>query len=284
MSRTNTVDTSALAGESPVGTPRLGLHYLRTTMADRSAIEWTDATWNPVVGCTKVSPGCAHCYAERLVRRFVAAFPRGFRVTLRADALPLPLRWRRPRMVFVNSMSDLFHPEVPDTYIAEVFGVMAACPQHTFQVLTKRADRLERLAQRLPWPENIWAGVSVESNWYLSRVDALRRVPAAVRFVSAEPLLGSLASLELEGIDWVIAGGESQPQARPALLDWFRDLRDCCGRSGVPFFLKQLGGHPDKRGETKAVLDGRLWRQMPNSPEEVTLPVWPDRADLQPVV
>jgi len=253
-------------------------------MADHSAIEWTDATWNPVVGCTKTSPGCAHCYAERLVHRFASTFRRGFQVTLRPEALTVPLRWRRPRMVFVCSLSDLFHPEVPDAYIADVFRAMAACGQHTFQVLTKRTDRLASLAAHLPWPAHIWAGVSVESPRYLSRIDALRRVPAAVRFVSAEPLLAPLAPLDLRHIDWLIAGGESQPGARPASLEWFRQLRDACLMSGVPFFLKQLGGHPDKRGGEKALLDGRRWHQRPGSREQVSLPVWSDRADLQPVI
>lgn len=253
-------------------------------MADHSPIEWTDATWNPVTGCTKVSPGCAHCYAERLVHRFASTFPRGFRITLRPEALTLPQHWRRPRMVFVNSMSDLFHPDVPDAFIADVFQVMTACPQHTFQILTKRPDRLAQLASHLPWPKNIWAGVSVESSRYLGRLEALRRVPAAVRFLSAEPLLGLLRPLNLRGMDWLIAGGESQSGARPAALEWFRELRDQSVHAGVPFFLKQLGGHPNKRGGDRAVLDGRCWRQWPGSCEEASLPIRPHRADLLPIV
>jgi protein gp37 len=230
---------------------------------DRTAIEWTDSTWNPTVGCTKVSPGCDRCYAERVTQRFPTTFPNGFALTLRPDALELPLKWRRPRMVFVNSMSDLFHKSVPDAYIQQVFDVMQRSPQHTFQVLTKRAERAARLASRLPWPENVWMGVSVESAAYTWRLDFLRRVPAVVRFLSAEPLLGSLDGINLTGIHWVIAGGESQPGARPCDLRWLRELRDSCRRSDTAFFLKQLGGHPSKRGGDEAVLDGRLWHGMP---------------------
>ena len=236
---------------------------------DHTNIEWTDSTWNPTVGCTKVSPGCERCYAERITRRFPASFPNGFALTLRPDALDLPLKWRRPRMVFVNSMSDLFHQNIPDEYIRDVFGVMEQCPQHTFQVLTKRAERLARIAQRLPWPMNVWMGVSVENADYSWRVRYLRHVPAAIRFLSAEPLFGSLRGLDLSGIHWVIAGGESQPGARPCDLRWLRELRDACRRSGAAFFLKQLGGHPSKRGGLEAVLEGRLWREMPRKADAV---------------
>jgi protein gp37 len=236
-----------------------------TTMAEHSAIEWTESTWNPTVGCTKVSPGCDRCYAERMALRFPKTFPNGFDLTVRPAALDLPKHWRRPRTIFVNSMSDLFHADVPETYIARVFEVMVACPQHTFQVLTKRAERLARLAPRLPWPSNVWMGVSVESAAYRWRIDYLRQTPAAVRFVSAEPLLDALPHLKLEGIDWLIAGGESQPGARPADERWFADLRDQCQRSGVSFFLKQLGGHPSKRGGDKAILEGRRWVELPTS-------------------
>jgi protein gp37 len=232
-------------------------------MADHSAIEWTEATWNPTNGCTKVSPGCDRCYAERVARRFPKTFPNGFELTLRPAALELPLRWRRPRTIFVNSMSDLFHADVPESYIADVFDVMVRAPQHTYQVLTKRAERLARLAPRLPWPPQIWMGVSVESPRYSWRVDYLRRTPAAVRFVSAEPLLAALPNLNLQGIDWLIAGGESQPGARPAATAWFEDLRDQCAAAGVAFFLKQLGGHPSKRGGEQATLDGRRWIELP---------------------
>ena len=247
-------------------------------MADHSAIEWTDATWNPTVGCTKVSPGCDHCYAERLTHRFAKVYPKGFSLTLRPEALDLPTRWRRPRRVFVNSMSDLFHAQVPESYIRDVFAVMATCPQHRFQVLTKRAERLARFAKELPWPANVWMGVSVETTEYLWRIDYLRRVPAAVRFVSAEPLLGSLGGLDLTDIHWLIAGGESQAGARPASLDWFRELRDACLSSRVAFFLKQLGGHPLKRGGDLARLDGRRWTQWPS--EQVALASGFDSGDL----
>ena len=234
-------------------------------MADHSAIEWTEATWNPTTGCTKVSPGCDRCYAERIALRFPKTFPNGFALTLRHDALDLPMHWRRPRMIFVNSMSDLFHVDVPDSYIAEVFDVMVGKPQHTYQVLTKRAQRLARLAKRLPWPANVWMGVSVETPKFRWRIDYLRQAPATVRFISAEPLLAALPKLNLEGIQWLIAGGESQPGARPAQIEWFEDLRDQCNRAGVAFFLKQLGGHPSKRGAERALLDGRRWIELPLS-------------------
>jgi len=234
-------------------------------VADHSAIEWTEATWNPTSGCTKVSPGCDRCYAERIALRFPKTFPNGFALTLRHDALDLPMHWRRPRMIFVNSMSDLFHVDVPDSYIAEVFDVMVGTPQHTYQVLTKRAQRLARLAKRLPWPANVWMGVSVETPKFRWRIDYLRQAPATVRFISAEPLLAALPKLNLEGIQWLIAGGESQPGARPAQIEWFEDLRDQCNRAGVAFFLKQLGGHPSKRGAERALLAGRRWIELPLS-------------------
>jgi len=177
----------------------------------------------------------------------------------------LPLRWRRPRMIFVNSMSDLFHADVPESFIAQVFDVMVRARQHTFQVLTKRAMRLASIAPHLPWPENVWMGVSVESAKYTWRVNALRKVPASVRFISAEPLLGDLATLDLRGIHWLIAGGESQPGAREAKTEWFQGLRDQCQAAGVAFFLKQLGGHPSKRSGEKAVLDGRRWTELPSA-------------------
>lgn len=277
-------DRHGLASQSPVGQrfgrrrssaapialghlvnrPVTALVYARR-VADNSAIEWTEATWNPTIGCTKVSPGCDRCYAERITRRFAKTYPNGFALTLRPDTLELPLRWRRPRTVFVNSMSDLFHVDVPDAFLARVFDVMIQSPQHTFQVLTKRAERLARLAPRLPWPKNLWMGVSVESPDYAWRIDYLRETPAAVRFISAEPLLAPLPSLNLRGIDWLIAGGESQAGARPANEDWFRDLRDQCLRAGVAFFLKQLGGHPHKRGGEKALLDGQRWVELPTT-------------------
>lgn len=230
---------------------------------ERSAIEWTESTWNPTVGCTKVSSGCDHCYAERITRRFPRAYPQGFGLTLRPEALDIPLRWRRPRMIFVNSMSDLFHTGVPDLFIAQVFQVMQWATQHTFQILTKRAERLARLAPRLPWPSNVWVGVTIENEAVRWRLRYLKQIPAHVRFLSAEPLLGPLERLDLEGIQWLIAGGESQAGARPASFEWFRDLRDQCIKQDIPFFLKQLGGFPNKRGGSGAKLDNRLWRQMP---------------------
>jgi len=246
-------------------------------MADNTSIEWTEATWNPTVGCTKVSPGCDRCYAERITRRFPNNFPQGFDLTLRPELLDLPRRWRRSRMVFVNSMSDLFHSDVPQPFIEAVFAVMRECPQHTFQILTKRAERLARLAGRLTWTPNIWIGVSVESSDFYWRLAYLRNVPATVRFVSAEPLLGSLHDINLAGIHWLIAGGESQTGARPARLKWFRELRSACKASGTKFFLKQLGGHPSKRGGTDAILDGRLWQELPVLAEDVTDDLVPRR-------
>lgn len=231
--------------------------------SEHSAIEWTEATWNPTSGCTKVSPGCDRCYAERITKRFPNSFPNGFALTLRPDALDVPLRWKRPRVIFVNSMSDLFHVDVSEEYLQLVFDVMRRTPHHTYQVLTKRAERLARIAPRLTWPQNVWMGVSVESPEYQWRVDYLRRVPAAVRFVSAEPLLAALPHLNLDGIQWLIAGGESQSGCRPADMRWFRDLRTQCRTAGVAFFLKQLGGHPSKRGGDAAVIDGRRSVEMP---------------------
>jgi protein gp37 len=239
-------------------------------MADHSAIEWTEATWNPTSGCTKISPGCDRCYAERMAVRFPRTFPNGFDLTLRPDALELPLHWRRPRTIFVNSMSDLFHVDVPDAYISKVFDVMSRTPQHTYQVLTKRAERLGRIASCLPWPRNVWMGVSVEAPKYRWRIDYLRKTPAAIRFISAEPLVAALPDLDLGGIHWLIAGGESQPGARPADLAWFEDLRDQCTRGGVAFFLKQLGGHPSKRGGKDALLNGRRWLDVPRHATSVS--------------
>jgi protein gp37 len=233
-------------------------------MSDHSSIEWTEATWNPTSGCTKVSPGCDRCYAERLALRFPKTFKNGFALTLRPAALELPLHWKRPRTIFVNSMSDLFHKDVPEPFITQVFEVMARTPQHTYQVLTKRAERLARIAPRLPWSANVWMGVSVESPKYRWRIAYLRETPAAVRFISAEPLLAALPDLDLERIDWLIAGGESQPGARPAETAWFEDLRDQCARARVAFFLKQLGGHPSKRGGEHALLGGRRWIELPD--------------------
>jgi protein gp37 len=234
-------------------------------MGDKSAIEWTDATWNPVTGCTKISPGCKHCYAERLsVRLRAMGNPRyrnAFDVTLHPDQVELPLRWRRPRRIFVNSMSDLYHEAVPDEYIQRVFEVMVRAEQHVFQVLTKRSERLPEIAGRLPWPPNVWQGVSVENADYVTRIADLRLVPAAVRFLSVEPLLGPIVDLPLEGIHWVICGGESGHERRELSPEWARLIRDQCVTKGVPFFFKQRGGQTSKSGGR--TLDGRTWDQMP---------------------
>ena len=239
-------------------------------MGDRTAIEWTDATWNPVTGCTKISPGCKHCYAERLALRLRAmGVPRyhdGFRVTLHPDQLAQPLRWRQPRRVFVNSMSDLFHEAVPDEFIHRVFEVMEQSPQHIFQILTKRAERLAELAPQLNWPSNVWQGVSVENQDYVWRIELLRQVHVSVRFLSVEPLLGPISHLALEGISWVIVGGESGPHHRPIDPAWVRDIRDQCRKARVPFFFKQWGGRTPKAGGRR--LDGRLWDQMPLVPAD----------------
>jgi protein gp37 len=238
-------------------------------MADRTSIEWTEATWNPVTGCSKVSPGCAHCYAERLSLRFRTTrkpwLPKhaSENVVLHESRLAQPLRWRRPRMVFVNSMSDLFHERVPLRFVRDVFEVMAEAEHHVFQVLTKRHQRLLEVAPKLPWPTNVWIGVSIENGRWVERADWLRQVPAAVRFVSAEPLLGPLDALELEGIDWLIAGGESGPRHRPVRAEWIRDLRDRCGEAGVAFFFKQWGGARATSGGR--TLDGREHSDFPRS-------------------
>lgn len=235
-------------------------------MGDHSAIEWTDATWNPVTGCTKVSPGCKNCYAERLAKRLhLMGNPRyanGFEVTLHSDQLQLPLRWRQPRRVFVNSMSDLFHDQIPDAFIQSAFLTMTQAHWHVFQVLTKRARRLAQLAPRLPWPKNVWMGVSVENAKYTDRIPYLRKVPAAVRFLSVEPLLGPMPRLPLQGIDWVIVGGESGPGHRKPDPEWIRSIRNQCVAGGVPFFFKQWGGPIAKSGGR--TLDGRTWDEMPD--------------------
>ncbi|MDE2684849.1 MAG: phage Gp37/Gp68 family protein [Chloroflexota bacterium] len=235
-------------------------------MAQGSKIEWTDATWNPVTGCNKVSPGCKHCYAERLSKRLkatgMAKYSNGFEVTLHPDTLEIPLRWRKPRSIFVNSMSDLFHVDVPESFIRDVFGVMERADWHRYQVLTKRAERVAELSDGLPWPSQVWMGVSVESKDYAYRIDRLRETDAQVKFLSLEPLLGPLPHLNLEGIDWVIVGGESGPGARPMQPDWAREIRDQCVGAGVAFHFKQWGGVFKKRGGRE--LDGRTWDEMPN--------------------
>jgi protein gp37 len=227
----------------------------------KTAIEWTDRTWNPTTGCNKVSPGCKFCYAEVITERFPQHFPNGFEFTLRADRLNEPKRWRTPSRIFVNSMSDLFHEEMPLEFLQRVFQVMRECPQHVFQILTKRHERLLELARLLEWTPNIWMGVSVENQAYTRRVDFLRQVPAAVRFLSCEPLLGPL-ELNLEGIHWVIVGGESGPEHRPIEASWVRSIRKQCREQGAAFFFKQWGGRTPKAGGRK--LDGRTYDAMPS--------------------
>lgn len=232
-------------------------------MPGLTAIEWTDRTWNPVTGCTKVSPGCDNCYAERITRRFGGSFDR---VTLHPDRLHAPLSWRKPSSVFVNSMSDLFHSEtVPFEFVDRVFDVMRRCPQHVFQILTKRPSRMKHY--RREWPANVWAGTSIESQDYVWRVDQLRMVEAKVKFLSIEPLIGRIYNLDLTDIDWVIVGGESGPGHRPIDPTWVRDLRDQCVSEEVPFFFKQWGGLRSK--SHGRLLDGKLWDQMPVTPKVV---------------
>jgi protein gp37 len=236
-------------------------------MAANSTIEWTEATWNPVTGCTKVSPGCKRCYAEKMALRLQAMGQRnylhGFSLTLQEHTLELPLHWKKPRTIFVNSMSDLFHRNVPTTYIERVFDVMTNAHWHRFQVLTKRSERLVALTPVLPWPSNIWMGVSVESEDYLSRIEHLRHGTAQIKFLSLEPLLGPLSNLNLKGIDWVIVGGESGPGARFMDPSWVKEIRDQCRCAGVPFFFKQWGGIRKKLAGR--ILDGRTWDEMPES-------------------
>lgn len=240
----------------------------------RSKIEWTEATWNPTTGCDQISPGCDNCYALRQAARLKAAGslkyqndgdPRtsgpGFKLTEHRSVVEHPRRWTKPRLIFVNSMSDLFHPDVSESFIKDVFSVIEDTPRHTYQILTKRSRRLAEIADTLPWPSNLWIGVSVETSRYLFRLDHLRTVPAAVRFVSAEPLLGPLDDVDLSGIHWMIVGGESGIAARPVEADWVRGLRDQCAAGGVPFFFKQWGGRTSKAGGRE--LDGNLHDAMP---------------------
>jgi len=234
-------------------------------MATGSSIEWTEATWNPVTGCDKISPGCKHCYAERMAKRLKAMgqanYLNGFTLTLQPHMLELPIRWRKPSTIFVNSMSDLFHKDVPTDFIQQVFGVMRRAHWHQFQVLTKRADRVARLDPELDWAPNIWMGTSVETTKYVGRIDDLRKTRAHVRFLSLEPLLGPLPDLDLGGIHWAIVGGESGPRARPMKPEWVTDIRDQCARASVPFFFKQWGGVNKKR--TGRILENRIWDEMP---------------------
>jgi protein gp37 len=239
-------------------------------MADKSAIEWTEATWNPVTGCDQVSPGCAHCYAKTFAERWRGVpghpYEQGFDLRIWPERLDQPLKWKRPRTIFVNSMSDLFHERIPDEFIVRVFDVMEQANQHIFQVLTKRPERMLEIANELPWPANVWMGVSIENRRFVHRADLLREAPAAVRFISAEPLLGPLEGLDLTDIHWLIAGGESGPGHRPIREEWVLDLRDRCENEEVAFFFKQWGGaRPKSRGR---LLEGREWNRMPAPSEE----------------
>ena len=231
----------------------------------QSNIEWTESTWNPVTGCNKISPGCKFCYAEVMAKRLQAMgqknYVNAFDLTLQPHMLDRPLTWKKPQVIFVNSMSDLFHDDVPVEYIRRVFEVMEAAHWHQFQVLTKRAERLEAVSSELPWPENVWMGVSVENADYTFRIDHLRRSGAKVKFLSLEPLLGPLSNLDLSDIDWVIVGGESGRRPRPIDEAWVRDIRDQCVRAEVPFFFKQWGGTNKKKAGRE--LDRRTWEQMP---------------------
>lgn len=249
-------------------------------MSASSKIEWTEATWNPVTGCTQVSPGCAHCYAKTFAERFRGVpghpYENGFDLQLRPERLRQPLEWKRPKLIFVNSMSDLFHEDVPLQFIQGVFRVMAEASWHTFQVLTKRSERLRDVSAELEWPQNVWMGVSVENQRWTTRVDDLRRVPAYIRFLSCEPLLGPL-ELDLSGIQWVIVGGESGHRARRMKAEWATSVRDQCLAAGVPFFFKQWGAYDEEgvlRGKKAAghLLEKRSWRHAPDRARSFTRP------------
>lgn len=236
-------------------------------MAKNSGIEWTESTWNPLTGCTKISPGCKHCYAERMAKRLQGMgqpnYVNGFKLTIHENALAKPLEWKKPQIIFVNSMSDLFHKEVPIEFILKMFEVMRRAHWHTFQVLTKRAERLEEVSQRIEWPDNVLMGVSVENSDYTYRIDHLRRTGAKIKFLSLEPLLGPLPNLRLDGIQWAIIGGESGPGARPLDPAWVVDIRDQCLHAKVPFFFKQWGGINKKKAGR--LLDGKTWDEIPAS-------------------
>ena len=236
-------------------------------MANKSAIEWTESTWNPASGCTKISPGCKHCYAERMALRLKAMgqpnYARGFNLTTHENALELPLRWRKAQVIFVNSMSDLFHQKVPLEFIIKVFDVMNRADWHQYQLLTKRSDRLLKVNRYLQWMNHIWMGVSIETDKYTVRIDHLRRTGAHIKFISLEPLLGPLPNLDLSGIDWVIVGGESGPGARPMQKSWVIEIRDQCLAAKVPFFFKQWGGINKKKAGR--LLEGCTWDGMPSA-------------------
>ncbi len=245
-------------------------------MSENSKIEWTEKTWNPLTGCDKISPGCKNCYAERMTRRLHAMgspnYKNGFTLTCHPDTLSIPYNWKKPCTVFVNSMSDLFHKDVPEDFIHKVFATMAENPHLQFQVLTKRSERLSKISPRLDWAQNIWMGVSVENQDYTFRADHLRKTGAAVKFLSLEPLLGPIEDFNLSGIDWVIVGGESGPGARPMYKSWVVEIQKQCTQSNVPFFFKQWGGVQKKK--TGRLLDGKFWNQMPSIPRPL--------ANLQP--
>ena len=234
-------------------------------MATQSRIEWTESTWNPLTGCSKISPGCKHCYAERMAKRLKAMgqpnYVNGFKLTMHEHSLEKPLEWKTPQVVFVNSMSDLFHKDVPLSFIQHVFDVMKRAHWHQFQVLTKRSERLAELSPYLEWTDNIWMGISVETKDYIYRIDDLRKTGAKIKFLSVEPLLGPLPKMNLKGINWVIVGGESGPGARPLEKEWVTGVHDQCQRAKVPFFFKQWGGFQKKKAGR--LLEGRTWDEMP---------------------
>lgn len=234
-------------------------------MGADSKIEWTESTWNPVTGCTEISTGCKNCYAKRMAMRLQAmglsAYRNGFKTTCHSDMLDLPLHWKKPQMIFVNSMSDLFHDRVPLDFILRVFDVMNRTPRHVYQILTKRAERLAEMSELLPWTKNIWAGATVETSGYKHRIALLRETGAFIKFLSLEPLLDNPGELNLRDIDWVIVGGESGPGARPIKADWVRSIREPCLRQNVPFFFKQWGGFNKKKNGR--MLDGRIWDEVP---------------------
>lgn len=235
-------------------------------MPQKSLIEWTESTWNPVTGCDKVSPGCEHCYAERMAKRLkamgVKKYRRGFKVTTHKDVLYDPLKWKKSQLIFVNSMSDLFHNDVPFEFVQQIFEVMRQCPQHIFQILTKRSKQLKRKAKLLDWPDNVWMGVTVESRPYRFRIDDLRQTDAKIKFISFEPLLGRIGDVDLSGIDWAIVGGESGPGARPMKQEWVEELLEESQKQKVKFFFKQWGGVNKKK--TGRELNGRTYDEMPN--------------------
>jgi protein gp37 len=234
-------------------------------MATHSRIEWTESTWNPITGCTKISPGCKHCYAERMSKRLHAMgqpnYTNGFNLTLHDSVLEKPLEWKTPQLIFVNSMSDLFHEDVPVEFIQKTFNIMRKAYWHQFQVLTKRSERLFELNSQLEWTDNIWMGVSIENSNYRFRIEHLRQTGSKIKFLSLEPLLSPLPDLDLQNINWVIVGGESGPNARTMEQEWVTEIRDQCVTAQVPFFFKQWGGV--RRKKAGRVLEGQLWNEMP---------------------